>query len=207
MHSVVLASEDALSEAVGQRLIEEAGSDLVVTQWLRRRGFGYLRSRIRNFCELARRTPVLLLTDLDRAECPATLIADWLCRDVMPRQLLFRVAVHQVESWLLADQDGIARLLKVSVRQLPRHPDTLPDAKQSLLQLAQRAPRAVREALVAESGATAAQGLGYNSILTNFVRTQWDPSRAMHRSNSLARTRMRLTELAANIEQARVPRF
>jgi hypothetical protein len=197
MRPVVLASEDALSEAVGQRLVGETGSDLAVIQLLRRGGFGYLRSKIRNFCELARRTPVLLLTDLDREECPANLIADWLRRDTIPEKLLIRVAVRQVESWLLADRDGIARLLKVSIRQLPRDPEALPDAKRSLLQLAQRAPRAVREDLVAESGATAAQGLGYNAVLTNFVRTSWNPSRAMHHSNSLARARMRLSELAA----------
>ena len=66
MRPVFIASEDALSEAVGQRLIEATGSDLAVTQLLRRGGSGYLRSRMRNFCEVARRTPVLLLTDLDR---------------------------------------------------------------------------------------------------------------------------------------------
>lgn len=197
MRPVVLASEDAVSEAVGQRLVEDTSSDLAVTQLLRRSGFGYLKSRMRNFCELARHTPVLLLTDLDTEQCPASLIEDWSRRDVIPKQLLFRVAVRQVESWLLADRDGIARLLKVGVRHLPRDPDALPDAKRFLLQLAQRAPRAVREDLVAESGATAAQGLGYNAVLSNFVRSSWDPSRAVHRSNSLARARMRLTELAA----------
>ncbi len=197
MRPVVLATEDALSEAVGQRMVKDANSGLTVTQTLRRGGFGYLRSRMRNFCQIARRTPVLLLTDLDTAECPATLIEDWSRRDEIPMQLLFRVAVRQVESWLLADRDGLARLLKVSVRHFPRDPDTLPDAKQSLLQLAQRAPRTIREDLVAESGATAAQGLGYNAVLSNFVRTSWNPSRAEHRSNSLARARMRVSELAA----------
>lgn len=197
MRPILLATEDALSEAIGERLVKDAGSDLAVTQLLRRGGFGYLKSRVRNFCELARRTRVLLLTDLDSEECPARLIEDWFRRDAIPEQLLIRVAVRQVESWLLADRDGIARLLKVSVRQLPPDPDALPNAKRSLLELAQRAPRAVRENLVAESGATAAQGLGYNAVLSNFVRTGWDPSRAVHRSNSLARARMRLTELAA----------
>jgi len=168
-------------------MVEDAGSGLAVTQLLRRGGFGYLRSRMRSFCELARHMPVLLLTDLDAEECPATLIEDWSRRDAIPEQLLFRVAVRQVESWLLADRDGMARLLKVSVRQLPPDPDALPDAKRSLLQLAQRAPRAIREDLVAETGATASQGLGYNSVLSNFVRTSWDPSQAVHRSNSLAR--------------------
>jgi len=197
MRQVVLATEDALSEAIAQRLVKDTGSDLTVTQLLRRGGFGYLRLRMRKLCELARRTPVLLLTDLDRWECPATLIADWSRKDEIPEQFLFRIAVRQVESWLLADRDGIARLLNVSIRQLPPDPDSLADAKRSLLQLAQRAPRAVREDLVAESGAVAAQGLGYNAVLSNFVRTSWDPSQALHRSNSLARARMRLTELAA----------
>ena len=196
MRPVVLATEDALSEAVGQRIVEDAGSGLAVTQLLRRGGFGYLRSRMRNFCQIARHTPVLLLTDLDTEECPAALIEDWSRRDVIPKQLLFRVAVRQVESWLLADRDGMARLLKVSVRQLPSDPDALPDAKRSLLQLAQRAPRAVREDLVAESGAVAMQGLGYNAVLSKFVRTSWAPSQAVRRSNSLARACMRLTELA-----------
>lgn len=197
MRPVVLATEDALSEAVGQRMVEDADSGLTVTQTLRQGGFGYLKSRMRSFCELARRTPVLLLTDLDTEECPATLIEDWSRRDAIPKRLLFRVAVRQVESWLLADRDGMARLLKVSTRLLPRDPDVLPDAKRSLLQLAQRAPRAIREDLVAESGAAAAQGLGYNAVLSSFVRTSWNPSRAEHRSSSLARARMRVSELAA----------
>jgi hypothetical protein len=196
MRPVVVASEDALSEAVGQRIIEDAGSGLAVTQRLRHGGFGYLRSRMRNFCQIAQRTPVLLLTDLDAEDCPATLIEDWSRKDTIPKQLLFRVAVRQVESWLLADREGMARLLKVSERRLPRDPDDLPDAKRVLLQLAQRAPRAIREYLVAESGATAAQGLGYNAVLTNFVRTNWDPARAEHCSNSLARARIRVNELA-----------
>jgi hypothetical protein len=196
MRPVVLAMEDALSETVGRRIVDGTGSGLAVSQLLRRDGFGYLRKKLRNFCEIARHTSVLLLTDLDAKECPATLIEDWSRGDAIPKQLLIRVAVRQVESWLLADRDGMARLLKISVRKLPRDPDALPDAKRSLLQLAQRAPRAIREDLVAESGATAAQGLGYNAVLSNFVRTSWDPSQAELFSNSLARARMRVSELA-----------
>lgn len=40
MRPLVIATEDALSEAVGQRMVEDAGSGLVVTQLLRRGGFG-----------------------------------------------------------------------------------------------------------------------------------------------------------------------
>lgn len=197
MRPVTLATEDELSEAIGQKLIEETHSDLTVAQRLRRGGFGYLRSRMRNFCELARLMPVLLITDLDAVECPMALMDEWLRRDVKPDDLLFRVAVHQVEAWLLADRNGIAGLLRIAVRHVPANPDLLSDAKRSLLELAQRAPRAVREELIAEQGAVASQGLGYNAVLSEFVRSRWDLPAAVRGSASLARAHARLGALAA----------
>ena len=119
MLEVALATEDELSEVVGQKLVNDAGAGLTVTLRLRRGGFGYLRSRMRNFCELARRMPVLLLTDLDTAQCPMTLIGAWSRNNAVPDRLIFRVAVRQVESWLLADRESIANLLKVSLRRCP----------------------------------------------------------------------------------------
>lgn len=197
MRYVALATEDKLSEEVGQRLVDDAGSDLTVTLRLRRGGFGYLKSRMRNFCELAHRMPVLLLTDLDAAQCPVTLIEDWSRNNIVPDQFIFRVAVRQVESWLLADRESIANLFKISLRRLPGNPDKLPDAKRLLLQLASKAPRRLREELLAVRGATASQGLGYNTILSDFVRCHWNPTRAAQRSDSLNRARLRLSELAA----------
>lgn len=197
MRDVALATEDALSEVVGQRLVDDAGADLTVTLRLRRGGFGYLRSRMRNFCELARQMPVLLLTDLDTEQCPMTLIGAWSHKNAVPDRLIFRVAVRQVESWLLADRESIANLFNVSLRRLPGNPDKLPDAKQFLLQLASHAPRRVREELLAEHGASASQGLGYNTFLCDFVRSRWKPARAANRSDSLERARFRLAELAA----------
>ena len=197
MRDVALATEDELSEVVGQKLVNDAGAGLSVTLRLRRGGAGYLKSKMRNFCELARRMPVLLLTDLDTAQCPMTLIGAWSRNNAVPDRLIFRVAVRQVESWLLADRESIANLLKVSLRLLPGNPDKLPDAKRFLLQLASKAPRRVREELIAVRGATASQGLGYNTLLSDFVRSRWNPSRAATRSDSLTRARLRLAELAA----------
>lgn len=198
MRDVALATEDELSEVVGQKLVNDAGADLTVTLLLRRGGSGYLKSKMRNFCELARRMPVLLLTDLDTEQCPATLIGVWSRNNVVPDRFLFRVAVRQVESWLLADQESIAGLFNIALRRLPGNPDQLPDAKRSLLHLASLAPRRVREELLAEQGSTASQGLGYNTILRDFVNNRWDPARAATRSDSLKRARTRLAELAAN---------
>ena len=196
MAQVALATEDALSEAIGQRLVDETTGPLTISMFLRRNGFGYLKSKIRNFCELARRMPVLLITDLDNEQCPMTLIGAWSRHEVLPDQLIFRVAVRQIESWLLADREGLASFLKVSVQRLPGNPDGLTDAKRFLLQLASRAPRQIRDELVADRNAMAAQGLGYNALLSSFVRSRWNPSSAASRSDSLARARTRLTEVA-----------
>jgi nucleotidyltransferase/DNA polymerase involved in DNA repair len=197
MRGVALATEDALSEAVGERLITEAGNALYVTLRLRRGGKGYLRSKLRNFCEVARHSPLLLLTDLDSARCLPALIEDWSRNNIVPDSFMFRVAVPQIESWLLADGESIANLLKVSVQRLPQDRDLLPDAKKFLLQLAKAAPRKIREELVAEQNVTAGQGLGYNKLLCDLVRSHWEPNRASSQSDSLRRTRRRLAEFAA----------
>ena len=61
--SIVLATEDQLSEEVGLKLAANAG--LNVVQKLRQGGNGYLKKRMRNFCEIARQVPVVVLADLD----------------------------------------------------------------------------------------------------------------------------------------------
>jgi hypothetical protein len=196
MVAVALATEDALSEAVGCRLIRDFSGGLEVAHTLRKRGSGYLRSSLRKFCELARQMPVVLITDLDTHKCPATLIEDWAKNEFLPGQLTFRVAVRQIESWLLGDVEGIGRLLKVSKAKISKNPDSLSNAKHYLLRLAQHAPRSIRNELLAKTGAVASQGLGYNEILGEFVRTNWDPTSAATRSDSLSRAQRRLAELA-----------
>jgi hypothetical protein len=191
---IVLATEDELSEQVGLRLAAEAG--LEVGQQLRRGGNGYLRSRIVNFCQMAQTQPVFLITDLDQSRCASTLINNWLGQRPRPPQFLFRVAVHEIESWLLADHEAMHSLLNRQGPKLPIAPDDLHDPKETLLRLAKSARREIREDLVAQQGSIASQGLGYNSRLCQLVREYWQPERAANRSPSLQRARLRLRELA-----------
>lgn len=158
MTSVALATEDELSEAVGRRLLAGARHPLDADLLLRKGGSGYLRSRMHSWCALARSKPVLLLTDLDRWGCPSALIQDWLGKHRRPDNFVLRIAVREVEAWLLADHDAM-RCLLGRKGQLPGDPDDLRDPKQRLLQLARNATRDVRRDLVAEEGAIAAQGM------------------------------------------------
>lgn len=195
MVHIVLATEDELSEEVALALAADAGLD--VGQTLRKRGFGYLQSNIHKFCELARTFPVVLLTDLDRRNCAPELVRTWIGRHHQPENMLLRVAVREIESWLLADHVAMVELLGAKVvSHLPREPDALPDPKRTLLQLAGFAARDVRADLIANAGAVASQGVGYNARLCELVRDSWRATRAEQRSPSLARTRQRLLELA-----------
>jgi len=167
MTSIALATEDELSEEVCLRLAQEVG--LTVHQRLRRGGSGYLKSRVLNFLQMAEHIPILMLTDLDQSPCAQTLISDWLGPRQQPPGFLFRVAVREVESWLLADHAAMSDFLGLNIGALPKEPDQLNDPKQALLALAQRARREVRDDLVVRRGAIASQGLGYNARLCNLV--------------------------------------
>lgn len=200
MRCIALATEDALSEAVGEKLIAEVKPPLEVGLRLRRDGFGYLKKRMRSFCEMARHQPVLVITDLDRAACAASLVREWTANDMRPATLLLRVAVREVEAWLLADHDAMRTLLQRPRQILPPDPEALPEPKNELIRLVGRhGSRALREAIVPQPGVIASQGLGYNNALVEFVRRTWSPHRAAQRSNSLARTRQRLRELAGPV--------
>lgn len=194
MMAIALATEDVLSESIGLRLLSELPSP-VTPLLLRKGGFGYLRSKMDSWRQLARRQVVLILTDLDQIQCPSALRADWLGNTPHPPNLLLRVAVREVESWILADHVAMRKLIGHK-GTLPPQPDSLADPKQHLLTLAKLAPRQIYQDLVKEAGAKASQGIGYNSRLTAWVQTEWCPERASERSPSLQRARKRLMELA-----------
>lgn len=191
---IAVATEDQLSEAIALRLIAEMPKPLHVTAKLRRGGFGYLRSKMTSWQQMGQYQVMLVLTDLDQANCVVDFRDQWLGDQPSSPGLLLRVAVRQIESWVLADHLAMRALIGTK-GVLPREPDTLSNPKQTLLALAQRAPRPVRDDLVTATGGDLKQGLGYNARLTHWVNTHWCPHRAAERSPSLARASGRLSDL------------
>jgi len=199
MISIALATEDVLSEEIGLRLIGELSGDVTVTPLLRKGGFGYLKSRMDNWRRLAQQQPVFLLTDLDNVDCPSLLREEWIGSKPLPENLVMRIAVREIESWILADHKALRQLIG-NKGKLPTEPDKVLDAKECLFALARLADRSIREDLLKIEGAIASQGIGYNARLTTWVRSEWDPERAADRSPSLARARVRLKELLNRLE-------
>lgn len=198
MIPVALATEDALSEAIGLRLLAELPGSVYPNILLRKDGFGYLRSNMDKWRQLAQRQIVFILTDLDQIACPAALRANWIDRHQQPANLVLRVAVREVESWVLADHEAMRQLIGQK-GTLPPQPDELPDPKQYLLRLAKLSTREIRADLIKEKNAIASQGIGYNRRLTAWVSSDWSPARAAQRSPSLQRARTRLHELALRL--------
>lgn len=200
LRPIALATEDALSEAVGQRLINELSLPVQIEPLLRKNGFGYLQSKMSNWCQLAQQQPVVIITDLDKLACPKTLLDAWYGKLARPENLIIRIAVREVESWLLADHKAMRNLLGEKGK-LPAEPDTLFDPKQQLLKLALSAKRDIRADLVKKTGSVASQGIGYNARLTEMVANDWSPERAAQLSPSLRKARCRLNQLGIRLRQ------
>lgn len=182
-----LAVEDALSEAVLRKTLERANRGFAVGTAFNRGGNGYIRRLIAGFNSAARGTPFLVLTDLDQNECPPSLIGDWLRQPAHPN-LLFRVAVREVESWVLGDREAFANFFGVRTELIPDNPDSINDPKQLLVNLVRRSRRRdIRADIVPPNGSTSQVGPNYNGRLAEFVASSWDPSAAVNHSLSFAR--------------------
>jgi hypothetical protein len=131
--------------------------------------------------------PILGLTDLDLHPCPIELITRHLGNKRHPNFLL-RIAVKELESWLLADVAALADYFGISTAVFPTDPDTEPDPKQTLVNLARRSKRkSIREDIVPKQGSKGVVGKGYTPRMTEFIENNWDPINAEQISDSLRR--------------------
>lgn len=198
MPSITLAVEDVLSERVILRMLAQIRGDLTVSTKIGFRGNAYLRSIARGLNKAAKGSAFILLTDQDTAEaCPVRIISEWLGGDKLHHNFLFRIAVLEVEGWLLADRKAISEFLGVPVAKLPENADTIPNPKQFLVNLARSSNRSnIREDLVPKPGGTAQVGPNYNGRLAEFLEASWSCKRARDNSDSLKRAVRRLEDFA-----------
>ena len=195
-----LAVEDDLSEWVVRRALSSRQRDYAIGPVFSQGGFGYLKKQARAFNNAAKGCPFLLLTDLDQYPCPPQLIDEWLGQPKHPH-LLLRVAVREVESWLLGDPNGFSSFLGLRTPFDLGNPENLEDPKQELLKLASKSPRrSVREALTwkEESTGRLSQGPDYNAPLAKFVSNDWNIELARKKCGSLGRLFLALEQIESD---------
>lgn len=182
--SVTVAVEGDIDAAVARRILAELGLPLGPIHG--RQGKGHLDKGLRGYNNAARYAHWLVIRDLDHdAECAPGLVTQ-----LMPAPstyMCLRVAVRQIEAWLLADRSGIADLFQVPVEIVPADPETLPDAKAAVVQLAQRSrSRRFREDIVPAPNTSAKVGPGYTARMIEFATNIWRPRAAADSCASLA---------------------
>lgn len=190
-----LAVEDELTEHVMRALLNSTGRPYSVGAVYRKGGYVYLKQKILAFNQAARITPYLVVTDLDKAKCPADLIENWFACQLVEYQsrknanLLFCVAVREIECWILADRAGFARFLGISVDLMPPQPEQIFDPKRILTQLAKRCRhRQTRQDIVPSADSIWPTGPGYTERLASFIHSHWSVETACRFSPSLQRT-------------------
>lgn len=183
---MTLAVEDYLSEAVARKMLHQSDNNYCVTNCLGRKGFGYLKSKINAFNMASKTLPFFVLTDQDSG-CPPEKINKWLNSEPNSN-LIFRIAVMEIESWVMADRKAIAGFLSIPIANFPYNMDDLSDPKQFLLTKAKKSrKRRLIEDIAPRAGSTAKIGPNYNARLSDFVRNSWDVYKAMECSESLSR--------------------
>ncbi|MCL2093304.1 MAG: DUF4276 family protein [Treponema sp.] len=189
--------EDEVTHQVMLKLYESVGN-LMEYRSIPCNGKGKIKKHINAYNEAARYTYFFVITDLDNDfECAPTLINDWLSSN-KTTNFLFRIAVHEIESWLLADGDNLAKYFSISNKQIPRDPDIELDPKGIIISLAKRSrKREIREAIVPIDN-FASIGPEYNIKLQTFVRDFWDLGAARKRSPSLDKTIKALDRISKN---------
>ncbi|MBN2746848.1 MAG: hypothetical protein JXR34_08985 [Bacteroidales bacterium] len=184
---ITLIFEDDLSEAVMIKILSHFSDKYEVCQSYRGNGFGYLKSNIQGFNQASKVNPHFMLTDLDNYNCPVTLREDWINFEMSPN-FIFRIAIREVESWVLADREGLSQYFNVSVVNFPINPDLENDPKNTLIQLAKRSKkRDIREDIV-PINQNAKIGPNYNGCLSDFVFRSWNIENAVNHSASLKKT-------------------
>jgi hypothetical protein len=174
---VYAAVEGTTDEAVLRRLLAECHLPEPIVYG--KQGKAAIHKQIRSYNAAARHAPWIVMIDLDsEADCAPELVSDWLPASADLMHL--RVAVHAVESWLLADAQRISKFLGVPLSRVPTNPDTLPDPKLTLINLARRSrSRALREDMAPRPESGRSVGPAYVSRLIEFTTDAADGWRAM----------------------------
>jgi len=195
MKHVNLVVEDLLSEAVLRRLLRDLNVSIATCYGLQ--GNNYIRQRLRAFYKASQYMPYVILTDLDNNPCPPQLISNW-GQGLNPSgAFIFRVAVKEVESWLLADRTNFAAYLGISPARIPNDVEGITNTKEFLINLAKGArKKQMREDIAPLAGSFGKRGKDYNGALIRFVRQHWDYNTALTCSQSLNGTVKAISQFA-----------
>lgn len=185
--SIDLLVEGLIDEIVARRIL--VSLNLETGTVFGKRGCAYLRQKAYGISRraLSGQRVLILADEMDvEGECVSQKKARIL--SPVPAGCCVRLAVREVEAWMLASRGEIAVALGVAAAQIPENPDALIDPKRELVNIARRSRRSqiVRD-LVPREGVGAPVGTGYVEFVDRFMNGSWDIDSARSVSSSLDR--------------------
>lgn len=202
---IALIIEDSLSEAVAQTMFDQTGKPYEISNtlvWNK----DTIGKRVRGVNNSSTGFPFFVLTDQDRPEdCPPKQIRQCIPEGLNPN-FIYRFAVMETESWVMAHRAAFAKFLSIPVHRIPQFTDEISNPKEFLIQLARKSRKyRLREDLIPAPGATSKVGPDYNGRLCEFVQNHWRAEIAAQNSPSLARALKRLREFKPAHQNASAP--
>jgi hypothetical protein len=203
---ISIVGEDSATKESLKRIVTDYNSDLNIVNEYPARG-GKTKQLIKRYNLLAASIPILLLTDLDQYDCAPEFIRQHLGGAAKHNNFLLRVAVDEVESWLMADRVGFAEYFEVPIELIPQSiaprisKPTVNELsfpfKPSLYMQIEIFPHSTnkqfREGFI--SSVEAYKGPEYNSLITPFIQKKWNLKAAAKNSYSLRKAIERISSL------------
>jgi len=197
---ISLVAEGSMEKAVAERLLPFCGHELGTVYG--EHGCLYIRHKATAFRWLATETTgVLVLSDFRDTglECVPAALQEYVYNKLPnpPGTFMCRFSVNEIESWLLADRDGLAKFFDISMSRIPLNPECETYPKQTLVNLARKSKnRQIRDGVAPPSGHLSSVGPEYMSIMREFINYIWEIDRAISFAPSLKRCVYRLREMA-----------
>ena len=183
--TIQAAVEGIVDEAVVRRLIAYAGGQAGTVYG--RNGKPALREKIKGYNNAAHFTPWVVLVDLDRdGDCAPPIRDVWV--PTPAPNLCFRIAVREIEAWLIADKQTLARYLRIRADDVPEEPEKLHYPKDVMVNLARGSrSRDIRSDIVPRENSGRRVGPAYASRLIEYAEERWRPEVAADHAESLRR--------------------
>lgn len=153
-----------------------------------KQGIDYVKRKASAFAIRGNYSPILVLADFADMNAECVVEARLALSETEYPNALVRLAVREIESWLIASRRDLASYLGVSLASIPENPDEIQDPKQALVNIARtsRRPR-IKQMFVPRVGISSVVGPGYVDGFNEFMANHWNLEDAMCASTSFRR--------------------
>ncbi len=191
---IIVAVEGDTDLPVARKLVADSGLDIALE--IDCNGKSRIDRDLIGFNNAAKGSPWLVIRDLNHdADCPPAFLegqrfraTTWMC---------FRLAVREMEAWLLADAVAFAKFFDVPEDLLPDDPDGEDDPTATIIRLVRSSRSAqLRKAMLPPPGFHSVVGPLYEAKIIEFGGDRWSLARAAKRSRSLREARLALRRMA-----------